>query len=390
MIARDAQVKLLEMAQKFWVVALLGPRQSGKTTLAQMTFPEYEYVSLENIATRGLAAADPLRFLDQFRSARGVIFDEIQQVPELLSYIQIQVDKEKKFGFFIITGSQNFLLNQAISQTLAGRIFIIKLLPLSPHELINAHLLPASAESLIFTGSYPSVFQYNIAPRDWYSAYMQTYVERDVRQLRNITDVSLFQQFIKLCAGRIGQLLNITSLANDCGISVHTAKGWISILEASFILFLVQPHFKNFSKRLIKAPKVYFYDTGLACYLLGIASDASLTSHYLRGGLFECLVINSLIKNYCNRGIVPPLYFWRDQSGHEVDCILEHGENLIPIEIKSGKTFSMDFFNGITYFNELAHQKGVPSFVVYAGDDYIPLTPGTLVGWKHIDKIPVM
>lgn len=387
MISRDAQKKIEAMAQKFWVIALLGPRQSGKTTLARHTFPEYEYVSLENIETRTLAASDPKQFLAQFDTAKGVILDEIQHVPDLLSYMQTKVDAEKRPGFFVITGSQNLLLNQSITQTLAGRIFILRLLPLSLDELKEAHLLPQDVETLLFQGCYPSIYAYNITPQDWYANYIQTYVERDVRQIKNIGNLSLFQLFVKLCAGRIGQLLNLTSLANDCGISVNTARSWISILEASYIVFLLRPHHKNFSKRLIKSPKLYFYDTGLASHLLGIESAQDLVAHYLRGGLFESLIISSLMKTYYNQGSTPHLYFWRDKTGNEVDCIIEHGELLIPIEIKAGKTFAQNFFSGINYFNELSQQPEHPSFVVYAGENTMKLKAGELIGWQHLNQI---
>ena len=387
MILRDAQNKIKEMSEKFWVIALLGPRQSGKTTLARYTFPEHVYVSLENLETRSLAASDPKSFLAQFDGAKGVILDEIQHVPDLLSYMQTKVDLEKKPGFFVITGSQNLLLNQSITQTLAGRIFILRLLPLALDELKKANLLPATIETLLFQGCYPSIYAYDISPQDWYANYIQTYVERDVRQLKNIGDLSLFQLFVKLCAGRIGQLLNLTSLANDCGISVNTARSWISILEASYIVFLLQPHYKNFSKRLIKSPKLYFYDTGLASHLLGIESAQDLVTHYLRGGLFESLIISSLMKSSYNQGKNAHLYFWRDKSGNEIDCIIERGELLIPVEMKSGKTYSQSFFSSIEYFNEISQQPKHPSFVVYAGDELISLKAGELVGWRSLDRV---
>jgi len=386
-IKRELESRLRQVAQQLPVVALLGPRQSGKTTLARSTFQDHKYISLENLDMRDIAQKDPHQFLELYRNPHGIILDEFQNVPTLLSYIQTYVDQEKLKGYFILTGSQNFLVNEAISQTLAGRIAILTLLPLSILELRDAKILPTSPEELIFKGSYPRIYAENVLPDIFYPSYILTYIERDVRQITKVTDLTTFKRFIQLCAGRIGQLLNISSLATDAGISVPTARSWLSLLEASYIIFLLQPHYRNFSKRLIKSPKLYFYDTGLASSLLGIESAEQVGTHYLRGGLFECLVVSDMYKHYYNTGKQPRIYFWRDNHGHEVDCIMEKGQRLVPIEIKASRTIQRDYFSGLDYWNKLAQQGNSSSFVVYAGDDYLPLKDGTILSWKMIDKI---
>ncbi len=385
MFSRDAAHKLKSITDQFPVIGLLGPRQSGKTTLSQELFPDYAYVSLEDLDVRNRATLDPRTFLASFLGAKGVIFDEIQHVPDLLSYIQTTVDREKKMGFFVITGSQNLLLNQ-VTQTLAGRIFILRLLPLSVHEMVANNILPKTPEQAMFYGGYPPLFVRLIDPVDWYNGYVRTYLERDVRQLKNITDLSQFQRFMKLCAGRIGQLLNLTSLSNDCGISVNTAKAWISILETSYIIFLVHPHYKNFSKRLIKAPKLYFYDTGVACRLLEMESEQDLFTHYLRGGLFESFMMSSIAKHFYNLGRTPSIYFWRDKTGNEIDCIIEKAHVLTPIEIKAGRTVNSDFFDSLEYWRNLAQKEASPrSLVLYAGDENQGWTKAQVVSWRSVE-----
>lgn len=384
MIQRTLAKKLKDMAKKIPALAIVGPRQSGKTTLARALFPKHNYISLENITQRNFALSDPERFLEEARSPRGMILDEFQQAPQLLSYIQGIIDEEKKPGYFILTGSQNFLMNQAISQTLAGRITIKVLLPLSINELKTEGLLPSSYDDLLFKGSYPRIFDEKLKPLDWYSDYIKTYVERDIRQLQNIESISMFQDFVGLCAGRIGQLLNITSLANDCGISDFTARSWLSLLEASYILFLLKPHHKNFNKRIVKSPKLYFYDTGLACSFLGIESSDHLMTHYARGHLFENLIISDLMKAFYNQGRIPPLYFWRDKSGHEVDCIIERAAEITAIEIKSGKTIQDNFFKDLLYWAELTKSDPEKGFIVYGGDDQQQRSKGFIVSWQDI------
>jgi predicted AAA+ superfamily ATPase len=296
MIRRDLTDHLLDAANQFGAVAVLGPRQSGKTTLVQTVFKNHKYVSLEDLDRRALAHADPRRFLQDYGNEFGIILDEIQHAPELLSYIQTIIDQEKKKGYFIITGSQNILVNQAITQTLAGRLAILTLFPLSINELNKAGMLSGNIEETVFKGSYPRIYSENVSPIKLYANYVRGYVERDVRQVKNILDLNLFQNFIQLCAGRIGQVLNLSSLGNDCGIDQKTVLSWISLLEASYVIFLLRPYYKNFGKRLIKAPKLYFVDTGLACSLLNIKSAQEFSEHYLRGGLVESLIISDLFK----------------------------------------------------------------------------------------------
>jgi hypothetical protein len=338
------------------------------------------YVNLEDTNQRYLAQNDPTSFLDKYRS--GVILDEVQHVPALFSCIQVRVDENQLPGQFILTGSQNFNLVESISQTLAGRIALLSLLPLSIEELKATNHPIEDYEAPIFQGGYPSLYKSAVSPTDWYPNYIKTYVERDIRQIKSITDLNRFQTFLKLCSGRIGQLLNLTSLANDCGISHVTARQWISVLETSYIIYLLPPHYQNFNKRLIKMPKVYFYDTGIACSLLGIEDKKQLENHYLRGGLFENLVIMELLKFRLNSGLPSNLYFWRDKSGHEVDCIYEVGDQLLPIEIKSSKSFSSDHFKNLTYFQALSRQK--KGILCYGGDIEAMQQGISITGFTHI------
>ncbi len=386
-ISRELQKKLLALRKQFQVLALLGPRQSGKTTLARELFGDYAYVNLEDLDIRQFATDDPRGFLDQYANGPGLILDEIQNTPTLLSYLQSRVDREKKEGFYVLTGSQNILMNQHISQTLAGRISIQTLLPFSIDELAKAKRLPTHLFNLLYQGFYPSIYAKKVDPQDWHKSYIQTYVERDARQIRNIADLSLFQKFIKLCAGRIGQLLNLTSLSNDCGISVNTARAWISILEASYILFLLPPYHKNFSKRLVKSPKLYFHDTGLACNLLGIESPDQLAQHYLRGGLFESMVISDLLKQRYNEGKSSNLHFWRDKTGLEIDCLIETADDLIPIEIKSGQTIAPDFFDNLNRFCQMADMPPSSGYVIYGGSDRQKRSTGQVMGWSYLSDV---
>ncbi len=386
MVLRKLAQKIERLRTQFPVIALVGPRQSGKTTLSKMLFPAYTYVSLEDPETRIFAETDPRGFLEKYTSGEGVIFDEIQRVPELLSYLQGIVDASDRQGFFVLTGSQNFLLHAAITQTLAGRVAICSLLPYSLEELHNAGMDEEGLEQTLFRGMYPRLFYHDRDPIDWYASYIATYVERDVRLVQNIQDLSQFQNFLALCAGRVGQLLNISSLANDCGISVNTAKSWLSLLEASFIIFLQTPHFKNFSKRLIKAPKLYFYDTGLICSLLRITSPDQLLTHYMRGGIFESFVMSELHKYFFNRGVRPPLYFWRDQTGHEVDAIIEYAGTFVPIEVKSGRTINVSFFDELKYLNRLAGTSEAGNIIIYGGDDDQVRSLGHVMSWRSLAK----
>lgn len=386
-IKRLLTAQLIEASNEFPVVAIVGPRQSGKTTLAQAEFPQHRYVSLEDLDTRELALADPRSFLNDFPSKTGLILDEIQHAPHLLSYMQTIVDREKKKGFFIVTGSQNFLVDQAITQSLAGRMALLTLLPLSIAELKNVDLLPAKLETLVYKGSYPRVYADKVSTERLYSNYIRLYVERDVRQIKNVADLNTFQKFMRLCAGRIGQVLNLTSLGNDCGINHSTAKAWISLLEASYVVFLLHPFYKNFGKRLIKAPKLYFVDTGVACSLLNVQSSELVANHYLRGGLVENLIISDLLKQQYNLDQQPSLYFWRDQTGHEIDCIIDEKNILTALEIKAGQTVATDYFKEIKYWQKTSHTLGAPSYVIYGGSENQKWPDAQVVSWQLVGNL---
>lgn len=375
--------KTLKRYAKFPVIALLGPRQSGKTTIVKFTFPKHTFLTMDKEETRTFATEDPEGFLHTYENKHGLILDEFQYVPKLASYIKLDVDKKKRPGYFILTGSQNFLLNQAITESLAGRVGILNLLPLSLSELLENDLASSSLNQVLINGGYPRLYDEKFLPSDLYPFYIQSYIERDVRQLLNVGNLSTFQRFIQLCAGRIGQLLNIDALAVECGVTFPTAKQWLSILEASYILFLLQPHFNNFNKRLVKTPKLYFFDTGIACSLLRITSPEILALSPFRGHLFESLIISDLYKQYCNAGMRPSLYFWRDKRGtHEIDCIIDEGLRSYPIEIKSGMTITSDFFKGIEYWTSLADGQGAHAYLIYAGSEVQKRNKGNVIGWK--------
>ncbi len=382
MIKRTLAAKLISLAQKFQVITLTGPRQSGKTTLVRAAFPELAYTSLEEPDIRQLALTDPRGFLSNYPN--GAILDEIQNTPDLLSYIQRIVDDNRQVRF-ILTGSSNFLLMEKISQTLAGRTAVLHLLPLS---LIELEPLTEPFEALIFKGQYPRIFDRNIHPTDFYPSYIQTYVEKDVRLIKNIGDINAFIQFTQLCAGRIGQPLNYASLANDVGISPNTVKSWISILESSYILYRLHPYHRNFNKRLVKSPKLYFYDTGVACSLLGIRKQDQISLHYLKGSLFENLILNEFIKRSYNRGEYLLPHFWQDNHGKEIDCILEDGNSVTAVEVKSGKTMSASYFDNLHFWLSLAEGMKVQGFVVYGGDQSMQTKHGLLVSWKELERIP--
>jgi predicted AAA+ superfamily ATPase len=396
MLKRTLTKKLKEAAKRYPVVTLTGPRQSGKTTLVKMAFPDYDYRSLEEPDHRAFALEDPRGFLAQF--SEKVILDEIQRTPDLFSYIQTIVDTKDISGQFILTGSQNFLLLQKVSQSLAGRCAVLHLLPFSLSELrqrrplsINTigrqlpnknRLLDDGLSPVLFKGFYPRIHDKILDPVDWLGNYFQTYVERDVRDVINVGDLETFSRFVRLCAGRNGQLLNLSSLANDCGITHTTSKRWISILEASFIVFLLRPHFKNFSKRLIKSPKLYFLDTGLLTFLLRIRSAEDLRIHALYGNIFESYVISELLKNYMNRGEEHAIYFWRDSTGNEIDVIIDEGDCLIPLEIKAGQTVTSDFFKGIRFWRKLSADPERYAALVYGGDEIYTRSETYVYPWS--------
>ena len=380
MIERQITESLTHYLEKFPVVLLTGPRQSGKSTLLKNSFPAYDYVSLEEPDIRLFAENDPRSFLANYPNK--TIIDEAQYVPQLFSYIQSITDKENSVGRFILSGSQNFLLMQSITQSLAGRAAIFKLLPFSYVELNNTSLAPDTVNECLFTGGYPRIYDKRILPVEFYPHYIQTYVERDVRLLRNITDMSLFIRFVKLCAGRIGQILNIASLANECGISVVTANAWLSVLETTYVAFQLKPYHTNFNKRLIKSPKLYFYDTGLACSLLSIESAKQLQTHYFRGELFENWIISECIKYSYAVGREPSIYFWRDSNGIEIDLLIEKGGVLSAIEIKSGSTMKTDFFKNLHLWQNISSTSGDHITVVYGGDQSYLTKNGKLISWK--------
>lgn len=364
MIDRTIEPVLKELATKYPVVTLTGPRQSGKTTLCRKVFPDMPYANLESPDTREFAATDPRGFLAAYPV--GVIIDEIQRVPDLVSYIQGIVDERKIPRQFILTGSRQFEVMDAVNQSLAGRTALLKLLPFSIAE-IRGTTLPDSPDRLLLTGFYPRIHDQGLNPTQALGDYYETYVERDLRQLASIRDLGLFQKFVRLCAGRIGQILNLQSLANDAGVSHTTARDWITLLEASYILFLLKPWHRNLSKRLIKSPKIYFYDVGLAAWLLGMESELHVSRDPLRGSLFENLALTETLKYRFNRGRKNAVTFYRDSRGNEVDMILESGRDVFPVEVKAGATIAADFFKGLTHFSRLLEGLSFGGGLLYGG-----------------------
>lgn len=380
---------ILQEYTRFPVVALLGPRQSGKTTLVKETFKNYIYTTLEDFKTRELAQGDPERFLQLHDNEHGLIIDEFQNVPTILSAIQVVADTKKRPGFFILTGSQNFLMNEAITQSLAGRVGILNLFPLSLHEMKTNGITCSSLETVMFQGAYPRIHAEQFPPSQLYPSYIQTYIERDVRTLKNIGDLAAFQKCLKLCAGRVGQLLNYSELATACGVSVPTIQRWISILEACYIVFRLQPYSNNFNRRLINHPKLYFYDTGLVCSLLDIESPSRLALDRLYGSIFENFIIADFYKQYASLAKRPPLYFWRDKNGSlEVDCVIENSNTLIPVEIKSGTSIALDFFTNLKRWNALVTSSGLnlgKSYIVYGGEKSQDADEWATLGWNACD-----
>lgn len=409
MIKRHLGDYIKSVSKKYPVVTIVGPRQSGKSTLARAAFAEYDYVSLEEPDRREFALKDPRGFFKRFNGP--LIIDEVQRAPELLSYIQGMVDEPGSARNFVLTGSHQLLLLEKISQSLAGRTVITKLLPFSLRELegrppgqtlefgtyaaaekpenhaakktgkmvktAKTALIGGPAEKkdieyYMFTGGYPRIYDRGLDAGEWLQQYYTTYVERDVRSIINVSQLDLFDRFVRLLAARAGSILNLSSLAADCGISQPTARSWLSVLQACFICFTISPHFKNFNKRLIKTPKIYFYDTGLLCYLLKVRGPLDLFEHSMRGAIFENWVISERMKSAFNLGKEHPFYYWRDTKGHEVDLVADTGETLYPIEIKSARTFNADFIKNLKYLNELqgADKTGQPpGECVYTGPE---------------------
>lgn len=384
MFNRELAAELQSMMGYYPIVTVIGPRQSGKTTLVRSLYPLLPYVSLENPDDRRLAEMDPRSFLERF--PEGAIIDEVQRHPELLSYLQGIVDERNQPGLFILTGSHQLALHEAISQSLAGRTAILKLLPLSMHEL-SQNQQTYSLDDYLFQGMYPRIYQNHIPPTKFYRDYMQTYLERDVRQMIQIKDLSLFQQFLHLCAGYVGQLLNHDALSNAIGVSASTIKHWLSILEASFIIFRLPPYYENFGKRIIKSHKLYFYDVGLASYLMDFRDKKELAHSHMRGSLVENLVILEMLKNHLNLGIEPSMYFYRDNNQREVDLILKSGTELLPIEIKSSKTFTASFLSGLTYFKQLVGDRCKTGYLVYAGEQTQKIGDFQLINYKKLQSL---
>lgn len=366
------------------IVTILGPRQSGKTTLAKMLCPNKPYVSLEDPDEQALALSDPRSFLARY--PQGAILDEVQQTPQILSYLQTLVDTTNQKGMFILTGLSQFELHQGITQSLAGRTALLTLLPMSLKELKKAHIeLPLN--EYLLKGGYPRIFKDHLNHTKTYKNYFQTYVERDVRQLINIKDLTQFEHFVRICAGRIGSILNREEIGGEIGISSHTVNHWLSILEASFIIFRLQPYFENFGKRIIKSPKLYFVDVGLACYLLGIEDSYQLDRDPARGHLVENLVVCELVKSRYNKGSDHNLYFYRDQQKNEVDLIYKKGHQLIPIEIKSSMTFNTSFLKSLVFFQKIANQRVTRSYLIYSGEQEQTIQNTILLNYKHANLI---
>lgn len=384
MIKRELENQLIKLSQSYPIVAVLGPRQAGKTTLIKQAFPKKEYVNLEYPDIRLLAQTDPRRFLQNYPN--GAILDEIQRVPELLSYIQGIVDEKNTSGLFFLTGSHQLELHHALSQSLAGRVGLLTLLPFSIPELQSAGIELTLNEYLL-TGFFPRIYDKKLEPTVVYRDYLKTYVERDVRQLINIKDLITFQRFMKLCAGRVGMVLNMNNLANEIGVSHHTVKHWLSILEASFIIFRLSPYFENFSKRIIKSPKLYFTDVGLAAYLLNIETLNQIDRDPLRGNLVENLVLLELYKFRNNQGKDPNLYYYRDAQKNETDIIYKQANDLIPIEIKASQTMHPQFLKGLEYFSKIAKGRVPQGFIIYGGDQEIKMGSYHILNFKNTFKV---
>ena len=388
MIPRALAPRLRAAARAFPVVTVTGPRQSGKTTLCRAVFPSKTYVSLEAPDVREYARTDPRGFLGDHRA--GAILDEIQRVPELLSYLQGEVDARREPGRFILTGSANLALLGSVSQSLAGRTALLHLLPLSWDEVRQFPAPPGDPWTALWKGGYPAIYDRNLDPAEWLASYVATYVERDVRQILNVGDLTAFQMFVRLCAGRSAQLLNLSGLAADGGITHVTARAWISVLEASFVAFRLLPYHSNLTTRLVKTPKLHFYDSGLLCYLLGIRRPEQLREHPLRGAVFETWVIDEVLKSRLHSGVSGGLAFFRDRKGREVDLLIEDGRALTVVETKSAQTVASDMFAGLAAFAELvgSGRRAPPlrRVLVYGGATRQQRSSGTVLPWSSVDR----
>jgi len=370
---------------KYPVIAVTGPRQSGKTTLLKTMFSDFRYVSLENPDARKFAENDPNGFFKLYD--KQVIFDEVQRVPSLFSYIQTLVDDSNIMGQFILSGSQNFHLMENITQSLAGRVAMFKLFPFDINELATEGLLNNDYLQSMLQGFYPAIYDRDIPSKIFYSNYIQTYVQRDVSELIAVKDMRLFQNFIALCATRAGQLLNLNSLANECGISQPTAKSWLSALESSYIVFQLNPYYKNFSKRIVKTPKLFFYDTGLLLHLLKISNAEQLLTHPVKGNLFENLVVSEMVKQMYHANNPQDIYFWRDSAGHEVDLLIDLGTKIKVVEIKAGLTIMPEMFKGLEWFEKASGLPNLDKYLVYGGNQAQSRGAGAVVPWDMIGEL---
>ncbi|MEK7256454.1 MAG: ATP-binding protein [Bacteroidota bacterium] len=381
MIPRLLTASIQDLRKYFPIVYLGGPRQSGKTTLLRNLYPDLPYASLENPDTRLFAEQDPRRFLQSF--PQGGILDEAQRAPQLFSYLQDMVDADKSLHF-LLSGSQNFLLMEKITQSLAGRVGILTLLPFGLEELPPETSASLSPEQWAWQGGYPVLYDRNTPPHLVFPNYMETYLQRDVRLLQNVGDLNQFNRFVRLCAGRAGQLLNLTTLAKDADISVNTVKSWLSILEASYLVFFLQPYHVNFNKRLIKTPKMYFFDTGLLCHLLGIESAEQLQTHYFYGNILENMLLAELYKRRSHRGRRPQFWFWRDSNGNEVDLLIEENGKLKTVELKASKTFNTRHFSGLAWWRKTSGSPAEECFVLYLGEQEFLTENGRLMPWRKV------
>lgn len=382
-ITRTITKVIRKQQTKYPILAITGPRQSGKTTLLRHIFKDYTYVSLENPDMRSFASGDPKGFLKKYDS--NVIFDEVQRVPELFSYIQTIVDESQKMGQFILSGSQNFHLLNSITQTLAGRVALFKLLPLDFNELKKENLLASSYSEASVRGFYPAIFDRDIEPSVFYSNYINTYLEKDITELINIRDINSFRTFIALCAARAGQLLNLSALANDCNISQPTAKAWMSILESSYIVFLMQPYYENFNKRLVKTPKLYFYDTGLLCHLLNIRNAEEMEENRLKGNIFENMVIAEYQKKNFHQYLHQNYYFWQDSNNHEIDLLNKTAKGFDIFEVKATQTIKSNLFAGMDYFEAIAGDAKIKKTLIYGGTENQKRSKYSVLAWRDIN-----
>ena len=386
MISRTIESTVQELATQFSAVTITGPRQSGKSTLCKKLFPSHPYANLEEMATRSFAADDPKAFLGQYPN--GAVIDEVQRCPELLSYLQGIIDANPAPGQWILTGSQNLLLLESVSQSLAGRTAVVHLLPLGHEEVLRFDRSEPSLDEMLLTGGYPSIYDRDIPPANWYSSYVSTYIERDVRTITNVGDLMSFQRFLSLCAGRTGQLLNMASLADDAGISQPTAKSWLSILETSFLTFRLLPYHSNHRKRLVKMPKLHFYDTGLVCWLLGIRTVEQLRNHPLRGSIFETWVVSEVIKSRMHHGENRPCYYFRTKAGQEADMVVEHAGGIRVLEAKAGETLASDMLRMTARTaKSITETLPVDPYLVYGGASRQNRSEITALPWRELAQL---